>query len=85
MAIQRPMASIPAYVIDWDCVTDWADMENPYGTRDRSLHLDYSAGIVNDRAFLLTLLRLKPTTDIADEGYLDRVKKTIHTVSVLLV
>ena len=55
MAIQCPMASIPAYVIDWNCATNWADMENPYGTMDRNLYLDYSAGAVSDRAFLLTL------------------------------
>ena len=85
MAIQCPLASIPAYVIDWDVAIDWADMENLYGTRDRNLHLDYSTGAVSDRAFLLTMLQLKQTTDLADKGYWNRVTKMIHTVSVLLV
>ena len=85
MAIQHPLVSIPAYVIDWEVVIDWADMENLYGTRYRNLHLDYSTGAVSDRAFLLTMSQLKPTTKLADEGYWNRVAKIIHTVSVLLV
>ena len=85
MAIERPLASIPAYVIYWDVAIDWAEMENLYGTKDRNLHLDYSTGAVSDKAFLLTMSRLKPTTKLVDKGYWNRVAKTIHTVSVLLV
>ena len=49
MAIQRPLASIQAYVIDWDFAIDLDKMASLYGTKPRHLHLDYYSGPVNDR------------------------------------
>ena len=85
MAIQRPLASILAYVIDWGRCHRLGGYGEPLWYQGQKPAPGLLPGAVSDRAFLLTMSWLKPKTDLADKGYWNCVAKTIHTVSVLLV
>ena len=87
MAIQRPMASLDTYCVGWEPAMFWGDGDNFHHHRN-GVHLNLEAGVLQDRAFLLSFTRFLPQEKLADEGYLkklDKDPKENFTISVAVV
>ena len=74
MAVQRPMASLDTYCVGWDPAMFWGEGDNFHHHRN-GVHLDLEAGVLQDRAFLLSFTRFLPQEKLADEGYLKKLHK----------
>ena len=87
MAIQRPMASLDTYCVGLEPAMFWGDGDNFHHHRN-GVHLNLEAGVLQNRAFLLSFTWFLPQEKLADEGYLkklDKDPKENFTISVAVV